>query len=87
MSRNSAFCSFALFSIASLTHCFNKPTSSRDLISRAWSKNVFWIAYAIAYNCNGIKTLLGNGFSTFFIKSKPVFSNVPRGLPKNTSEF
>ena len=34
-------------------------------------------------NRNGIKTFLANGFSIFFIKSKPVFSNGPKSLPKN----
>ena len=32
-------------------------------------------------NPNGIKTLLGDGVSTFFIKSKPVCSNGPTSLP------
>ena len=27
--------------------------------------------------------VLANGFSTFFIKSNPVFSNGPKSLPKN----
>ena len=30
-----------------------------------------------------LKILLANGFSTFFAKGKPVFSNAPRILPKN----
>ena len=38
---------------------------------------------AAAVNPNGINTLLAYGFGTFFIKSKTVFSNGPRSLPKN----
>ena len=30
-----------------------------------------------------LKTLLVNDLSTFFIKGNPVFSNGPKGLPKN----
>ena len=41
------------------------------------------IAAAAVVNPNGIKTLLANGFSTFFIQGKAVFSNGPRSLPKN----
>ena len=52
----------------------------------------FWIAISVAdaaVNPNGLKTLLVNGFSRFFIKGKPVFSNGPRTLengPKNLPE-
>ena len=41
-------------------------------------------ADAAAVNPNGIKTLLANGLSTFLIKDKPVFSNSPKSLLKNT---
>ena len=40
-------------------------------------------ADAAAVNPNGIKTLLANGLSTFFIKDKPAFSNDSRCLPEN----
>ena len=48
----------------------------------------FWIDGSIADNAaavnpNDIKTLLTNGFNTFFIKSKPVFSNGPKIIPRN----
>ena len=50
-------------------------------------KHFLWIAASVAdcggVNLDGIKTLLANGFSTFFIKGKPVFSHGPRSLPKN----
>ena len=36
-----------------------------------------------AVNPNGIKTLLANGISTFFIKGNPVFSLGPKSPPKN----
>ena len=35
-----------------------------------------------AVNPKGIKTLLANGLIIFFINGNPVFSNVPRSLPK-----
>ena len=38
---------------------------------------------AAAVKPNGIKTLLANGLSTFFIKGNPVFSNGPESLSKN----
>ena len=34
-----------------------------------------------AINPDGIKTLLANGSSTFFIKGNPVFSNGPKSPP------
>ena len=40
-------------------------------------------ADAGAVNPNGIITLLVNGLITFFINGNPVFSNVPRSLPRN----
>ena len=36
-----------------------------------------------AVNPNGIKTLLANGLSKFFIKGNPLFSNGPKSQPKN----
>ena len=45
------------------------------------------IADADAVNLNGIKTLLANGLSTFFISGKPVFNNGPRSLPRNPPYF
>ena len=37
------------------------------------------VADAVAVNPNGIKTLLVNGLSAFFIKGNPNFSNDPNG--------
>ena len=37
-------------------------------------------------NPNGMKRLLGNGVSTFFISEDSVFNNGSRTLPKNPSE-
>ena len=45
------------------------------------------VADAAVVNPNGIKTLLANGLSTFPIKSNPVFSNDPKGLLKNPTDF
>ena len=49
--------------------------------------NIFlWIAVSVvdaaAVNSNGIKTLLGNGLSTFPIKGDTFFSNGTKSLPK-----
>ena len=48
----------------------------------------FWIAApvadAAAVNPNSIKTLLANGLHTSFIIGKPVFSNGPKSLSKNS---
>ena len=54
--------------------------------------NIFlWTAVSVAdvaaVNSNGIKTLLANGLSTFLIKTKPVFINSPRSLPKNPPDY
>ena len=54
--------------------------------------NIFsWIAAsfadAAAVNPTGIKTLLANGLNTFSIKGNPVFSNGPKSLPKNPSDY
>ena len=50
-------------------------------------KNIFSIAASVAYiatvSINGIKTLLDNCLTAFFIKGKPVFNNRSRNLPKN----
>ena len=50
-------------------------------------KTLFLLAASVtdaaAVNPNGIKTILGNGLSTCFIKCKPAFSNGPKCLPKN----
>ena len=42
-------------------------------------------ADAAAVNPNGIKTLLANGLSAFFIKGKLFLSNSPRSLPRNSA--
>ena len=45
------------------------------------------VADAAAVNPNGIKRLLANCLSTFPIKDNPVFSNGPKSLPKNPSDW
>ena len=40
-------------------------------------------ADAAAVNPNGIKTLLANGFITFYINGNLVYNNGPRSLPRN----
>ena len=51
---------------------------------------LLWIAASVAYvaavNPNGIKTLLANCLSRFFIKGKPVFSNSPNDLPEKSPD-
>ena len=39
-----------------------------------------------AVNPNGIKTVLANSLSTFFIEGKPVFSNGNKSLLKNPAD-
>ena len=53
--------------------------------TRSWYFLCFpaFVADAAAVNPKGTKTLLANGLSTFFINGNPVFSNVPRSLPRN----
>ena len=47
----------------------------------------FWIAASVAdpavVSPKGIKRLLANGLSTFFIKWKPIFSNGSKSLLRN----
>ena len=60
--------------------------SSFDIISVVVpDPNIFYAAAAEADadNPKGIKTLLVNGLITFFINGNPVFSTVPRSLPRN----
>ena len=45
------------------------------------------VADTATVNANGIKTLLANGLSAFFIKDKAVFSNSPKFLSKNPLDF
>ena len=48
----------------------------------------FWFAAdPTAVNANGINTLLANGLITFFINENPLFSNGPRNLPRNSSDY
>ena len=48
--------------------------------------SIFLSVAAAAVNPNGIKTLLANALSTFFIKGNSVFSNGPKRLPKNSPD-
>ena len=55
---------------------------------RADPKIFLWIAASVAaaaaaVDSSGIKMLLANGLSTFFIKGNPVFSNGLKSLPKS----
>ena len=43
-------------------------------------------ADAATVNPNGIKMLLANGLSTFFIKGKSALSNGPKSLPRNSPD-
>ena len=44
-------------------------------------------ADAAAINPKGIKILLANGLTTFFINGNPVFSNGPSNLPRNPPDW
>ena len=81
MLRNTTFCSFSSILIVLLTPFINKPDSSKDLAIYMISfislfeiindvccaKSEECIPDAAAGNPNGIKTLVTNGLSTFFI--------------------
>ena len=60
-------------------------------IFRHWFHIFFWIAASVAdadaVHHNGIKTLLAIGFSTFFIKGKPFYSNILSSIPKNPRDW
>ena len=62
---------------------------SFDIISVAVPDYKIFLCYpasaadAVVVNPNGIKTLLANGFITFFFNGSPVFSNGPIRLPRN----
>ena len=45
------------------------------------------VADAAPVNPSGIKTLLANGLSTFFVKGKPAFSNSPKSLPRSPLDY
>ena len=45
------------------------------------------VADAAGFNPDGIKTFSENGFSTFFTKGKPVFSNGPKILLRNSPDY
>ena len=101
MPRNPLLCSFVSFSIVWIICFVNKLESSRDLTVSIISSissfllflydNFLWIpasaADAVSVNFNGIKTLLTDALSTFFINGKPIvngkpiFTNSPKGLP------
>ena len=92
--KNPPFCYFISFinkpdSSSDLTIFRILFTFSFEIINVVTpDRNIFlWIAASVAdtaaVNPNGIKTLLANGLSTFPIKGNPVFSNGPKGLPKN----
>ena len=59
---------------------------SLEIINVVWPDIFLRIAASVADaasgNPNGIKTLLANSLSTFFIKDNPVFSNDVKNLPK-----
>ena len=56
--------------------------SSFDIISVVVLSVIVSAADTVAINPNGMKTLLANCWSTFFINGKRFFSNQPRSLPK-----
>ena len=64
--------------------------SSFEIINVIPNANIFlWIVASVANaaaNPNHYKTLWGNGLSTFLIKGKPVFSNEPKSLLKNSPD-
>ena len=97
---NPLFYPFASFWIALPTHFINKQKPSTDLTNFIMSFiSLFDIIMvdpqiflcipapaAAAVNYNGIKTLLANDGSSFFINGKPIFSNESRNLPRNSPD-
>ena len=70
------------FEIISIVTCEAKYEERRP------DPNTFLrIAASAAANHNVIKTLLVNGLNTFFLKGKPIFSNGPKSLPRNSPDF
>ena len=70
---------------------FMMPSIPSFEIRRTPNPKVFLCIHASAadpatVNPNGIKILLANGLSTFFIKGQQVFSNGPRRVPRNLSD-
>ena len=93
MLRNIPVCSFASFSIVSLTSFINKPDFWRDFMYRYLFHLLLYLKLLVllfvcaadiaAVNPNGNSMFLANGLGTFFFKAKPIFSNGPRSLPRN----
>ena len=67
--------------------------SSFDIISVAVPEPNFFLCFpasvadAAAVNPNVIKRLLANGLTTFFNNGNPIFSNGPKSLPRNPSDY
>ena len=98
MPRNLPFCSFTSFLYVSIAHCFRffqRFNYFHNIFHSLFKTNNIVVpepelflrisgsAVDVAANPNGIKTLLANTVSTFFIIGKPIFSNGPRSLPWN----
>ena len=64
----------------------------REAMTKEWpDTNIFlWtvgsVANAIAVIPNGITALLGDGFCTFFIRHRPIFSNGLKSLFRNSPD-
>ena len=67
--------------IATVFDCALSPKDVRTLICFLWIP-VSTVDVA-AVTPNGIKTISANGWSTFLINGKPVYSNEARNLPSN----
>ena len=73
------------FEIINGVICKAKSKGCPDLNRFLWI--AAFVADAVAVNPNGIKMLLVNGLSTFYIKWKTVFSNGLKSLPRNPPDY
>ena len=73
------------FGINNLVIC--KAMTEGELDPNIFLWTVSTVADATAVIPNSIRTLLGNGSSTFFIRHWPLFSNGLKILPRNPSSF
>ena len=93
------FASFVIFSLTPFINQLNSSSdwtifvisfvsSLKIIYVISPDPNIFlWIVASVADAAavipNGIKTILANGLSQFAFKGNPVFSNVPKSLPRN----
>ena len=79
-------CSFYPF--LCLTLLLFAVLNPKDALNYKFKNQILLMNSCICCWCcclNGIKTLLANGWTRFFITGKPTFINAPRSLPRNSA--